>query len=75
MTVYPGEDVEKGDQSYTAGVSANLYSHFGNQYGNSSGKWESVYHKIQQFHSQAYTQMKLIHTSASVQLYSQQHYL
>ncbi|EGW08660.1 hypothetical protein I79_010246 [Cricetulus griseus] len=51
MTVYAGEDVEKGEHFSTAGGSANLYSHFGNQYGDSSRKWESVYHKIQQFHS------------------------
>ena len=47
MTVYAGEDVEKGEHSFTVGGSANLYGHFGNQYGNSSGKWESDYHKIQ----------------------------
>ncbi|EGW10962.1 hypothetical protein I79_012172 [Cricetulus griseus] len=51
MTVHVGEDVEKGEHSSTAGGSANLYSHFGNQYGDSSGKWESVHLKIQQFHS------------------------
>ncbi|ERE73403.1 Immunoglobulin V-set, subgroup containing protein [Cricetulus griseus] len=32
MTVYAGEDVEKGEHSSTAGGSANLYSHFGNQF-------------------------------------------
>ncbi|EGW02069.1 hypothetical protein I79_013043 [Cricetulus griseus] len=51
MTVYAGEDVEKGEHPSTDGGIANLYSHFGNQYGDSSGKWESVYHKMQQFHS------------------------
>ena len=28
-----GEDVEKGEHSFIAGRSANLYSHCGNQYG------------------------------------------
>ena len=50
MTVYAGEDVEKGECYSIAGGSANLYSHFGNQYSDSSNR-ESVYHKIQQFHS------------------------
>ena len=40
ITVHVGEDVEKGEHSSTAGRSANLYSHFGNQYGKSSEKWE-----------------------------------
>ena len=40
MTTYASEDVEKGKHFYTAGGSANSYSHFGDQYGGSSGKWE-----------------------------------
>ena len=38
-----GREVKEGGE--------NLYSHFGNQFGVSSRKWESVYRKIQQFHS------------------------
>ena len=40
MTVYAGENVERGEHSSTAGGSANLYSHFGDQYGGSSGRME-----------------------------------
>ena len=42
MTTYAGEDVGKGEHSSTAGGSANFFSHFGDQYGSSPGKWESV---------------------------------
>ena len=31
MTTYAGEDMEKGEHSFTAGGSANLYSYFGDQ--------------------------------------------
>ena len=31
-----GEDVEKKEPSYTAGGTANWYSHYGKQYGGSS---------------------------------------
>ena len=31
-----GEDVEKGEPSYTVGGNAGWYSHFGKQYGDSS---------------------------------------
>ena len=51
MTTYAGEDVEKGEHSFTAGGSANSYSHSGDQYGGFSGKWELTYHRTQQFHS------------------------
>lgn len=36
MSAHAGEDVEQGKQSSIAGVSVNLYSHYGNQYGGSS---------------------------------------
>ena len=39
-TVYVGQEVEKGEHFSTAGGGANLYCHFGNQYGESSRKWE-----------------------------------
>ena len=51
MTTYAGKVVEKGEHSYTAGGSANFYSHFGDQYGGSLGKWESVYYRTRQSHS------------------------
>ena len=51
MKTYVREDVGKGEYSFTAGRGANSYSHFGYQYGGSSGKWESVYPRTQQFHS------------------------
>ena len=41
-----------------AGGSIMLYkSHFGNEYSGSSGKLESTYHKIQQFHEYVYSKM------------------
>ncbi|KAL6034740.1 hypothetical protein STEG23_033967 [Scotinomys teguina] len=33
MTIYVGEDVEQVEHSSTVGGSANLYNHYGNQYG------------------------------------------
>lgn len=51
MTVYSGENVAKGEDTTTAVGSANLYSHCGIRYGDSSGKWESVYQKSEKFHS------------------------
>jgi hypothetical protein len=38
MTAHAGEDVESGKHSSIVGGSANLYSHYGNQYGGSSNK-------------------------------------
>ena len=35
-----GEDVEQGEHSSTAGGSANLYNHSGNQFGGFSENWE-----------------------------------
>ena len=35
ITVYAGQDVVKGGHLFPAGGSANLYSHIGNQYGDS----------------------------------------
>ena len=51
MGDYAGKDMEKDKHSSTAGGSANLYSDFRDQYHASSGKWESVYHRNQQFSS------------------------
>jgi hypothetical protein len=49
------EDVEK-EQSSIAGGIANLYNHFGNQYGGFSENWTYYYQKIQQYLSSAYMQ-------------------
>ena len=35
QTVNAGEEVEKREQSYTAGGNVNWYSHYGEQYGDS----------------------------------------
>ena len=40
VTAHAGEDVEQEKQSSTAGGSANLYSHFGNQFGGFPENWE-----------------------------------
>ena len=71
MTAYAGEDVEQGEHSSIASVSANLYSLFRNQYGGFSENWESIYLKIQQYYSWAYMQRMLNYTTrALAQLYS-----
>ena len=57
MIASAGEDVEKGEHSPIAGGgNANLYNHFGNQYGGFSENWESTYLGIQQYHSWEYSQ-------------------
>ena len=43
MIAYAGEDVEKGKHPSIAGRRTNLYSSFGNQYGEFSENWESIY--------------------------------
>jgi hypothetical protein len=40
-------DMEQGEYFSIVGGSANLYSHFRNQYGSFSENWESIYSKIQ----------------------------
>jgi hypothetical protein len=40
VKAYSGEDVEQGEHFSIAGWIANLYNHFGNQFGNISKKWE-----------------------------------
>jgi hypothetical protein len=55
--------------------SANLYSHFRNQYGGSPENLESIYFKTQLYHSWAYTQKTLhLTTSTLTQLCSYQIY-
>ena len=55
MRVHTDNDLEQGEYS-SVGGSANLYSYYGNQYGDSLEIWESIYLKIQLYHSWAYTQ-------------------
>ena len=50
MTVYAEKNVEQGEHSSSASGNANLYSHFGIQYGSFSENWESTYLKIQQYY-------------------------
>jgi hypothetical protein len=38
--VHAGKDVEQGKHIFTAGVSTNLYNHFGNQFGGFSENWK-----------------------------------
>lgn len=47
MTAHAGEDAEKAEHLLIAAGHANLYSHYGNQYGSLSGTWELIYCKIQ----------------------------
>jgi hypothetical protein len=51
VTDYAGKDVEQGENSSIAGGSAHLYSHYGNQCGNSSERWELIYPKIHLYYS------------------------
>ena len=60
---YAGEDVASREHSSTAGGSANLYSHFGNQYGGFSENWESIYLSTQQY---PYTQRILNYTTRTL---------
>ena len=61
--------------SSIAGESANLYSHFGNQYGDFSENQETIYFKTQQYRCWVHTPKTLNHiTRTCVQLCSQQHY-
>jgi hypothetical protein len=63
------------EHSSTAGESANLYNHYGNQIGGFSENWKEFYLKTQLYHSWAYTQ-KLHHytTRTCAPLCSQQLY-
>jgi len=53
-----GEDVEKGEPSYTVGGSANWCSHSGKQYGGSSKNEKQNDHMVQQFHFGEYIYIK-----------------
>lgn len=43
MAAHGGKDMEKGEHSYIASESANLYSHYRNQYGGSLENWKLIY--------------------------------
>jgi hypothetical protein len=45
----------QGEHFSTAGGSANVYRHYGNQYGCSSGNWKSIYLKTQLYLTWEYT--------------------
>ena len=49
MTAYAGEDEEQEKHAY----SADLYKHYGNQYGGFSENWKLIYLKTQEYHSWA----------------------
>ena len=53
---YAWEHVQTEEVSSITRVSTNFYNHFGIKYGVFSGKWDSIYLKIQQFLSWAYTE-------------------
>ena len=46
VTAHASKDMEQGELSFIAGGSANLHSHYGNQYSSSSENWESIYLNI-----------------------------
>ena len=47
VVAYPGEDMQQGEHASIDDVSANLYSHFGNEHGGFSENWKSIYIKTQ----------------------------
>ena len=50
--------MEKRELSYTVGGNENLYSHYGEQCGDSSKNWKQNSHMTQQSHCWAYTPRK-----------------
>jgi hypothetical protein len=66
-----GEVVEQGEHSSTAGGSADLYNHSGNQCGGFSEDWGEFYLKTHLHHSWAHA-LKMLHhpTRTVVQLCS-----
>ena len=65
VTAYTGKAIEQGEHFFADG-SANLYSHFYNQYDSFSENWELTYLKPQLCHSWAYTQRMLHHTARTL---------
>lgn len=51
---HAGNDVAQGEHLCIVDGSANLYSHYGYQCDNTSGRWEPIYLKIQLYYSWAY---------------------
>jgi hypothetical protein len=47
VTTHGGKDVEQEELSNITCASANLYSHYENQYDSLSENWESIYLKTQ----------------------------
>jgi hypothetical protein len=62
VPAHAGKNVKQENASI-AGGSANLYSHFGNQYGSFSEIWKSPYLKTQLYNSWAYIQRMLHYTT------------
>ena len=58
QTINTGEDVEKGERSYTVGGNANQQSHFGEQCGDSLRNWKQNCLMTQKSHCWAYTPRK-----------------
>ena len=56
MTAHAGKDVEQGEHSSIADGHADLYSHFGSQYGSVSENLKLISLKTQLSHSWASTQ-------------------
>jgi hypothetical protein len=66
VTANASEDVGQGEHSSIAGVSANLYNLFGNQFEGFSENWEEFYLKTQLHHSWAYTQKVFHHPTKTL---------
>ena len=60
MTAHAGKNVGQGEQSSTAGGSANVYSHFVNQYGSFSENWKLIHLEIPANIIPGYTQKDLL---------------
>jgi hypothetical protein len=65
--------VEQGKLSSTVDGSANLYKPFGNQFCGFSENWESMYLKMQLYHSWAYTQKMPYYTIGMIAQLCAQH--
>lgn len=52
-----------GKHSSIACSNTNLNSHLGNNYNGFSEKWESIFSRVEQYHSWVYTQKMCTHTT------------
>lgn len=59
MTDHNCKNIRQGGHSSIAGGSDNLHDHDGNQYGDFSENWESIFLKNQPYKSWSYTQRTL----------------